>query len=258
MTFPPALTYFLQATYESNLGGPMAGYAPGPGFGQSLNGFHNTYLCDILSDLVDTSYMFVGGAYVLGSNVFPRSTFNLRYSTSGTYTPPFSDNTTGEVPGTPVALPNEEHTWTVKFRWRVVGGLPDGRSASDIALNLRIDHLAGASNQFITRTYADSAPVFRTDTVTLHNPSGGGTTSPQFGTVQASLGTNKMRDEAINYLTNTDGTLVQPPVAVSNDPSFNGGPNYLPVQLAWVSVTGPNPIKTVYRSRAGSGRAFFV
>jgi hypothetical protein len=229
-----AVEYLMQATYDANLRGPLVGYdSITHGFGGCYNGHGNTWLCEVLATKSDASYLFVGGTYISGGVSFPRSVFNLRWATDPTYDPPGGDLATGEEPGVIVTPPAEPHTWEVKFRWRATGDLPDGRSFADTALGFQIDLLAGVT-VYIKKTWAEAPPVFRTDTVTIR--SSGGADSAQFASMQKTLASNALRDSP-------------------TDPAT--GPDYLPVQLAWVRVTGPNPIVTIPTSAPGYRRGHF-
>lgn len=236
-----AVRYFINGTFDSNLGAAVCGYSETLGFAADRNGNQNVWLHNVLSLQNDDSYLFLGGGYHLtpgdhSSLVRARSAFNLKYDLNNAYTPASPTLGTGEAEPTNVELPLAPHTWTVTFRWRVVGGTPDGRSEDDYAFNILVDTLAGTSTN-VRKTYAEASPVFRTDTVSIRNPGNAGYTSPQFGHVLATFASEALRD-----------TVAEPPE----------GPNYLPVQMAWITVTGPNTATAIPRGRPGYRRGHFI
>ncbi len=233
-----AVRYFINATFDASLTAPVCGYSSVHGFGaDTTGGSTNLWLHNVLSDQSDDSYLFLGGGYhtTAGDHSSPvraRSAFILRYDLNPVYEGTVGTNET--VPTT-VTIPALAHTWLITFRWRAVGGTPAGRQDSDPAFEIPITFLGGTSTT-LTKTWAESSPVFRTDTVSIRNAGNVGIPSSQLGYVSPTYASEALRD------TTADATH---------------GPNYLPMQLAWITVTGPNQATAIPTGRPGYRRAHF-
>jgi hypothetical protein len=231
--------YFINGTYDASLNAPVCGYSSTLGFGSDGNGLEDLWVHNVLSQENDDSYLFLGGGYHTtpadhGSPVRARSAFALDYDLNNAYTGGSPAGAGEAVPTSPV-IPLLPHTWTVIFRWRAVGGTPAGREDSDPAFSIPINVLGTPST--LTKTWAESSPVFRTDTLSIRNSGTTGSPSSEFGKVSPTFASEALRD-----------TLTNPPE----------GPNYLPVQLAWITVTGPTAPTVTPRGRPGYRRGHFI
>jgi hypothetical protein len=234
------IRYFLNGTFDAALGAAVCGYSDTLGFAADRTGNQNVWVHNVLSQLNDDSYLFLGGGYHLtpadhNSPAVARSAFQLDFDLNNVYTPS-TPTGTGEAVPTNVAIPSTPHTWTVAVRWRAVGGTPAGRTGNDLAFSILLDNVGGAGTNLVSKTYAESSPTFRTDTVSIRNP-GFGSTGHQFGHTQVTFASEALRD-----------TTAEPPE----------GPNYLPVQMAWITVTGPNPPVVIAKGRPGYRRGHFI
>jgi hypothetical protein len=233
-----AVRYFINGTYEASLNAPVCGYSTTLGFGSDGNGLEDLWVHNVLSQENDDSYLFLGGGYHTtpadhSSPVRARSAFALDYDLNNAYTGG-SPAGAGEATPTSPVIPLTPHTWSVKFRWRVIGGTPAGREDSDEAFAIPINVLGTPST--LTMTWAESSPVFRTDVVSIRN-SGTGSPVPEFGRVNPTFASEALRDTTTNPAE---------------------GPNYLPVQLAWITVTGPNDPIVIPKGRPGYRRGHFI
>lgn len=240
--------YWLHGTRYSG-DSVLAGYSTAQGFKSDVNGFDAgaTWLCSVLSDFTDNSWLFAGGSFQIpddhGGFIYREyASFSLELDDDPTYTVP--DNppyTGGEATRTNIALPAYPHYWKMLYRWRCVGGIPAGRKPTDPALTFEMSSIAGAAQARVTRTYEEAPPKFRTDTCIIQRPVG-------------ALGAST------NYLAGVGGEFSTD--ARKNDPFGAGqltpGPVFLPVQVAWVSLTGPIPIVQQPSFIPGYRRSFFI